>query len=335
MIALRIYTGDDSPPPEPQADTAAMAAVRRPLFREIIDAYMVERQLLADSGTITAKRWTSERRHLVNFRTLFGELREGELAPRTIVAKWLIANPQWAAPDSKKDAVNTLCACFKEAADPDGLNLIDRPLFRRDKLSSLVPPPQPRQAVYAKQALAVLRTAKKRGHKHARNCFRFAILFLFDTGARPCEMRRVCWEHVDWRAGIIRLPAELSKTGKKTGEPRLIVLDRTRRLIGAAWERRGRPQTGSIFLNSRGDPIQDVAFADYFRRVADKAGLPIECTAAGLRHGFALRKLDQGHSNKLVADVLGHRGTQMVDNVYARHVREEALIRVSRGKGHG
>lgn len=335
MIPLRIFTGgDDSPAPEAEAYSAAMrAASRRPPFADVIDAYYVERETLAQAGAIGQKRWANERRHLRSFKRMFGHMCEGELSPRTIVAKWLLQNPQWAAPDSKKDAVNTLCAAFEWAADPDGANLIDRPLFKRSKLSSLVPPTQPRQPVYTHQLLAVFKVARRRGHKTARNAFRFALHFLFETGSRPCELRRVCWNHVDWETGIIHLPAELSKTGKKTGENRLIVLtDRMRRLIRTAWERRGKPSKGEIFLNSRSDPIQPEGFADYFRRVADLAGIPEECTAAGIRHGFAVRKLSEGQSNKRVADAMGHKSTAMIDRVYDRHVREEDLIRTVRGK---
>lgn len=337
MIPLRLFTGepDDSRPPNSQADTSAAmrAASRRPPFADVIDAYYVERETLAQAGSITPKRWANERRHLLNFKRMFGHMTEGELAPRTVVAKWLLSNPQWAAPDSKKDAVNTLCAAFEWAADPDGVNLIDRPLFKRNKLSSLIPPPQPRQPVYTHQLLTVFRVARRRGFKAARDAFRFGLHFLFESGSRPCELRRAGWEHIDWKDGIIRLPKELSKTGKITGKPRLIVLThRMLRLVRTAWERRGRPSRGCIFLNGRGDPIQAEAFADYFRRVADLAGIPKECTAAGLRHGFSIRHLTAGHSNKRVADVMGHSSTAMIDKVYDRHLREEDLIRTVRGK---
>lgn len=333
---LRIFAGDDLPPPPESCATGAMnAASRRPPFAEIVDAYMAERQLLADAGQITAKRWANERRHLVSFKTLFGGYREGDKAPRTIVASWLIANPQWAAPDSKRDAVNTLCQCFEWAADVDGVNLIDRPLFKRSKVSSLIPPCQPRQPVYKRQFLALCRAAKCGGHKSASDAFRFAIHFLFDNGARPCEMRRSDFKYLDWETGIIKLPPELSKTGKKTGEERWIVLTRRSfRLIREHWERRGRPTSGPIFLNGRAEPVHDVAFADYFRRVADRAGLPRECTAAGLRHGWAIRKIDEGLSNKRVADLAGHTTTAMIDRVYTRHQREDELIEAARGKRH-
>jgi integrase len=327
-VSLRIYQpGGESPSVANQA-----IGPQRP-FADIIDAYLIERGTLAEAGQIKPKRWGNERRHLISFRTLCGHYREGDKAPRTILAQWLLANPQWKKPDTKRDAVNTICAAFDWAADPDGVNMIDRCLFKRSKMSSLVPPCEPRAAVYVHQLLAVFRVARRRGHRIARDAFRLALHQLFETGCRPCEMRVSGWEHLDWETGIIRLPPELTKTGKATNKQRLIVLTgRMLRLLRTLWERRGRPTQGAIFINGRGDPMQDTGFADYFRRVANLAGIPKECTAAGLRHGFAIKHLSDHKSNKRVADLMGHSSTAMIDKVYDRHLREEDLIRTLRGK---
>lgn len=321
-----------APPTEGGEQPQAKAGESAVTFGDVIDAFCETRETLATTDQITQKRWSNERRYLLKFKATFGELTECA-DPRGVIARWLKANPQWASPDSKRDAVNTICAAFEWASEPDGANLIARPYFRRRKVSVGLPPPVPRQPVYIRQLLAVFRAARRRGQKKARDCFRFALHFMFESGSRPCEMRRVCWEHLSWDNGVIRLPAELSKTGKKTGEARLIVLsDRMFRLIRVNWERRGRPTAGPIFVNSRGLPMGAVGFADYFRVVADAAKLPKDCTSAGLRHGFAIRKIDEGNSNKRVADLMGHTSTAMVDRVYDRHVREAELIRTMRGK---
>jgi site-specific recombinase XerD len=305
-----------------------------PTIEAVVVAYLAERQQLLKAKIVTEKRLDNERRYLVNFAKMFGELPCGRVAASSVVAQWLTANPRWIAADTKRDAVNCLCQCFAWAADEDGGDMIERKLFKRVKLRSFVPRIEPREPVYTPQVLAILRAARThcRGHREARDSFRFAVLFLQQTGARPCEMRCVCWEHVDWKNGVVTLPPELSKTGKRTGKPRLIVLTRRMmRLIRAAWQARKSPASGPIFLNARGRPIRVEAFCDLFKRVREAVGLPKECTPAGIRHGVAVRWISAGMSNKRAADLLGHTTSTMVDSVYDRHLSVNRLVKSLRG----
>jgi len=113
---------------------------------------------------------------------------------------------------------------------------------------------------------------------------RLACCFLWRTGARPGEMRAVCWENVDWALGVIRLPSL-----KLNAEDRVIGLDgRMLRLLRWLHCRRQPPADTWIFLDAAGQPWTGIGWSKTFRAWADRAELP-KLTCYDLRRAFLAR----------------------------------------------
>jgi len=233
---------------------------------------------------------------------------------------WLAAHPEWKADSTIRDALAAVIGAFRWA-------------FRDVKLIAWNPYEWPREirlhpkirpAMERAEYLAMMVRARPKRQRPRKSpgspAFRIALKFLWESGPRPDEMRRVQWLHVDW-AGVIDLGRE-SKTFAATGDIRLIPLsNRLLRLL--RWlHRKRQPKPGDlVFLNGDGEPWKEDTWEQHFRRWARRAGIPKEKSSYGLRHGFSVAKLEEGRSNKEVADALGHKSTRMVDACYGAHTR--------------
>lgn len=136
-----------------------------------------------------------------------------------------------------------------------------------------------------------------------------AVVAMWETGCRPQEVRIVEARHYDKARAVWILDREQSK-GKR--EKRIIylrpeVVEITERLIK-------KHPTGPIFRNKLGKPWTGNAFRCRFRRIAEK--LDFKCTSYLLRHGFGTRKLGEGVDSIIVAKLMGHSSTKMLEKVY-------------------
>lgn len=303
-----------------------------PTVAEIISAYLAEKELLVTLGQYDSKSIVRARHYLGSFRAAFGHIPVAKGGKGQFV-QWLLDNPVWQAPDTIGDAIASVVTCFRWATDQSP-PLIDKTPYKRFK--GLIPTPRVRACITQEEAKAVLKAAKSRGYKNSRLSFRFAIYFLFETGARTCELRVADWSQVDWSKGLIAM--EKHKTAKVTGDTRLIVLEGLiLRMLRWAWRKRGQPRDGNIFLNGRGEPLKCGSFAKYFRQVADSVGIRKEVSAYSLRHGFIVQALEQGVGIRQIADVVGHKDTRQIDRRYGRAARTRvnylrATMRQARGK---
>jgi integrase len=79
-------------------------------------------------------------------------------------------------------------------------------------------------------------------------------------------------------------------------------------------------------LNSDGRPWTRNAMALRFRRLRARRGLGPEATAEAFRHGYAIDALERGVPIATVAELLGHRGTRMLEAYYSHlHERRDHL----------
>lgn len=150
----------------------------------------------------------------------------------------------------------------------------------------------------------------------AKDPFLDLFKFVWQTGARPQEARHIEARHVQLDNERIVFPAEESK-GKRS--KRIIYLQ------GEALEiitrlTALRPE-GKLFLNTRGHAWTKFAVCNRFHRISQTLGKRMFCYAA--RHGFATRKLIQGHDHLTVASILGHTDGSMLAKVYS-HVSDNA-----------
>ncbi len=200
-------------------------------------------------------------------------------------------------------------SCFRWAAKE---RLIDRCPFERD--ATVWPTPMPRDAITPAEYAAIMREARPRqrsAHRTARFAFRRALAFLWETGARTCEMKCVRWDQIDLLAGVAVL--EISKTSRKTGEKRAIALsEKIVRLL--RWiKRQTRPKPNDhVFLNSRGTVWTNSSFGTMFRKTARRCGVRLSISAYSLRHGFCVRGLEMGVGERQLADLMGHASTKHI-----------------------
>ena len=126
----------------------------------------------------------------------------------------------------------------------------------------------------------------------------YCLLIAYASG-RKGEVEALRWEHIDLGRGTIAVPE-----GKTIGRVIAIhpeLIDPLR-----AFHRK----TGPV-VDRWGNMTRDLA------RACLRAGVP-RVTANDLRRTFASWLIQGGVSNRIVADLLGHTTTKMVDLVYGR-----------------
>lgn len=178
-------------------------------------------------------------------------------------------------------------------------------------------------------------------HRRFDRLFLLMFRFCYLTGARPGEACKLTWAHVDREKRLLTLPPELHKTGKKTGEDRVIhatgpvlrllsAIERleehhqiyifTHRRAAGAIERRGQASALA------GEPWPSGSASSAKMRKLRTAA--IEAKVAGVqavgpkkllqytnRHVYASRGLMAGMTNSEVAELLGN-SPEMIDQVY-------------------
>jgi integrase len=155
--------------------------------------------------------------------------------------------------------------------------------------------------------------------------FRRYVYAMTLTGCRPGEIARVTAADCDLASGVWVLTKH--KTAKKTGKPRVVYLppeavELSRELIAKNPE-------GPLFLNSRGRPWTRNAVRIRFRNLRKKHPELKGVIAYAYRHSFATTALENGVGIAQVAEMLGHRSTDMVMRVYGhlgqrvQHMRDQ------------
>lgn len=146
--------------------------------------------------------------------------------------------------------------------------------------------------------------------------FRDWFMFAWYTGARPQEVRHIEPRHVELENERIVFPAEESK-GKRV--KRVIYLQGIALEIITRLMAEGRE--GKLFLNTDREPWSKFAICNRFFRISLVIGKTV--TAYSMRHGFATRKIMQGISTHILAKLMGHSDSSMLDRVYS-HIDKEA-----------
>lgn len=142
--------------------------------------------------------------------------------------------------------------------------------------------------------------------------FRDLLIVLWDTGARPQELRCLRSDHLDLPHHRCVLPLPESK-GKRR-ERVIYLTPRAERIV------RRRDQGGHIFRNSKGAPWTASAVKCRFVRLEKELGKRV--CQYHFRHSFATRKLKEGLSPIVVAELLGHEDASTLAKVY-QHVSQD------------
>jgi len=138
----------------------------------------------------------------------------------------------------------------------------------------------------------------------------YTIFFLIATyGLRASEIVALTLESLDWRAGVLHVPA------RKHGTPLTLPLTDAVGHVLLRYLRAGRPVTPrrEVFLRGRAPAgvLQPTAVTEAFQAWARRSGLGISFQGPHcLRHSLAVHLLRQGISLKALGDLLGHRSAE-------------------------
>lgn len=290
---------------------------------QIVASYLTYKASEVRAGAYDQASYVSKDHYLNSFLTHIGGSTKAAQLTNSVMKRWIFSHPEWESSNTKLDAMGALCSCFNWAAFE--AELVSRSPFRRSK--GICPPPEPLPPLEEWEFRKILNTARDVGEHGSRKrpsaaAFRVGLFFLWESGARTKEMRIARIEWLDWPRRVLVIPAEFHKTGRKTGQPRLIPIGRK---LGRLILRlcRGR-ETGLIFRNGRGGSWRCQTFADQFRNYARMAGIREAARPGTARHGYTVAALEAGATSKELADILGHTSTKQVDRVYGASTRFRA-----------
>lgn len=155
------------------------------------------------------------------------------------------------------------------------------------------------------------------------------VQLLYTYGVRGCQVRALRLEHIDWAQNRILFPS--AKRGKDSLLP--LTPEVGESLI--EYLRYSRPSRSypEVFLTSRA-PYHPLGLSGSLSAIVDRRlrAAGVEASSKGahtFRHCFATRMLQQGHSLKAVADVLGHRclsSTFLYTKVDFNHLKQEQTV---------
>lgn len=166
------------------------------------------------------------------------------------------------------------------------------------------PKPEPRQRCLTREEWRALLAG-------SRGSFKILLWSLLQTGARPSELRSLTWDmyHGD------RFVLSHHKTSKKTRSKRIIFLsDAMQRLVK---QLKRKSESQYVFVNTRGEPWTGNAIRLRVDRIKKKLGLAADVCAYMVRHTYGTWMIMSGVDIATVAQLMGHRDTEMIIKVYA------------------
>jgi integrase len=268
-----------------------------------------------------ARTYEWYRDFLEDFCAFAGKLRLSEL-DSSHIATWLDRHPDWKG--TRRGAITAVKRAFNYAytegkIDANPLRTVKKPPAKaRDRFLTR----EERHQIF--------------DNYPAGDCFRDFLFALEQTGCRPGEVSMVTAEHVDLTNGIWVLDEH--KTEHATGEPRIVILTPemvtlTKRLM------QEHPQ-GPLFRDRRGAPWNRNSVRCRFRRIREKLNLGDDLVAYLYRHAVCTDLLESGAGIAQAAELLGHKGTEMIMRHYNKlrerrqHLRDQ-ITRATRKDGGG
>ncbi|MEM3594828.1 MAG: tyrosine-type recombinase/integrase [Candidatus Jordarchaeaceae archaeon] len=150
-------------------------------------------------------------------------------------------------------------------------------------------------------------------------------LFLMKQGCRPGEARALRWEDINLKENLVIIRAsfdrEQYKPFTKERDVRYLPLHPE---VKKALLEIPRQLSGWVFTY-KGKPLTQWMASAYWRRAAKKAGVNVSCYE-GTRHSLASQAINQGVSERIIGDFLGHK-TLTSTRRYAK-VQTETLKQV-------
>ena len=151
---------------------------------------------------------------------------------------------------------------------------------------------------------------------------------LFDTGMRPDELHRMCWEHITWnsrRHGVL-----LVTKGKTDAARREIPMTaRVRQVLERRWRAQGSPESGWVFPAPTKSGHIDHSSVKKQHRAALKISRVRPFVLYSLRHTFLTRLGSSGCDAWTLMRIAGHSSIKMSER-YVHPSGETVLAAISR-----
>jgi integrase len=156
----------------------------------------------------------------------------------------------------------------------------------------------------------------------ARQPLRDVLVIMLDTGMRPSEVFRMCWEDVNWETGSIFIP-----WGKTRNSRRYVPV--SKRVMSVLLARAENKRTGWVFP-SRSRFGHLVSVEKQFIEARTAAGVSPEVVLYSARHTFATQILSATGNLALLMKAMGHSDAKTA-MVY-QHPAMEAVRRAVDGR---
>jgi integrase/recombinase XerD len=254
-------------------------------------------------ATKTARKYTQKLSAFAQFLEGIGITELGGITPQHV--REFYENAQNDVP--RRSYGSTLRAFFRWAATQGWLSSSLRDAIPRPKQYRYVGLPDVLRPAEVERILAAVDRSTPLGRRD------YAVLLLAARyGLRPCDIRQLSLDEIEWRAGRIDLRQV------KTGRPLVLPLLPDVADALSAYLLDGRPasKNRTIFLRHCA-PFEPFAAENnlnaIMRKALSRAGLADRPGRRGLylfRHTLATRLLAGGQPLKAIADVLGHASTQ-------------------------
>ena len=179
-------------------------------------------------------------------------------------------------------------------------------------LPNFPPLPAPEYEHFVPPSRAELSRMLEASPEHMRRI----IVLGTQTGGRvgPSELFRLRWVDVDFERNIIRMPS----ARKNLHEPwREIPIRASLQPLLATWAENDRPNGEEYVIHYGGKPV--TAIGTGWAAMLKRAGITRRIRPYDLRHYFATEMIAGGIDLGTVANLMGHRGTQMLVEHY-QHV---------------
>ena len=256
---------------------------------------------------ITSARY---REYLAPFVRALGRGLAIDLRPADVLA-WLDSRSRW-GPTSRRNAVAVVRRAFAWSARHG--HLVRDPLIGLERPRAA----RPVRAVDPETVGRILAAAEPAE-------FRDLLVILRETGCRVGEATAMEAKQIDWERRIVVLRKHKTDAG---WAPRVIHL--TERSAAILAEYAGRFPGGPVLRNSKNRPWSRNAVTCAMQRVRRKTGLTgVGVVPHALRHAFITDCLSVGLSVAVVAELVGHRSTAMIDRVYSHLGERTAVLRAA------
>lgn len=267
--------------------------------------------------SIAATTYEGYARYLVDFCNEHGRKLVRHLKPFHMT-QWLDSRLTWGN-SSRRHAIAVVKRCFNWAV-AEGL-IVSNPFAR-------VPRPAAARRetlVSDEQHMAMVGACERH--------FRPVLILLRHTGMRPGGIGKITSESVS--SDVSAIVFQQHKTRRKTGKPLVVYLSPCAATLVRIAMRAAESSDAPLFKMRNGRAWTVNAMRCRMARLREKLGLPAGTCLYSYRHSFATRAIVKGVDVATVAELLGHRDTKMVSQVYGhlaamqQHLKEAAKRAVS------